>query len=54
MRIGRSVKFAIIDVGGVFREYELDRVQPLTWPRTIGYPNLFEIQDLFWPLLIKN
>ena len=28
----RSVKFPIVEVGGVFKEYELDKVQPLTWP----------------------
>ena len=26
----RSVKFPIVEVGGVFKEYELDKVQPLT------------------------
>ena len=26
----RSVKFPIVEVGGVFIEYELDKVQPLT------------------------
>ena len=30
----RSVKFPIVEVGGVFREYELDKVQPLTRPIT--------------------
>ena len=28
----RSVKFPIVEVGGVFKEYELDKVQPLTQP----------------------
>ena len=26
----RSVKFPIVEIGGVFKEYELDKVQPLT------------------------
>ena len=30
----RSVKFLIVEVGGVFKEYELDKVQPLTRPIT--------------------
>ena len=30
----RSVKFPIVEVGGVFREYELDKVQSLTRPIT--------------------
>ena len=30
----RSVKFPIIEVGEVFKEYELDKVQPLTRPIT--------------------
>ena len=30
----RSVKFPIVEVGGVFKEYELDKVQPLTRPIT--------------------
>ena len=28
----RSVKFPIVEVGEVFKEYELDKVQPLTRP----------------------
>ena len=51
----RSVKFSMVEVGGVFKEYELDKVQPLTRPitemdaltlssrgSTIGYSNLFK------------
>ena len=30
----RSVKFLIVEVGGVFKEYELEKVQPLTRPIT--------------------
>ena len=30
----RSVKFPIVEVGEVFKEYELDKVQPLTRPIT--------------------
>ena len=30
----RSVKFPIVEVGGVFKEYELDKVQPVTRPIT--------------------
>ena len=30
----QSVKFPIVEVGGVFKEYELDKVQPLTQPIT--------------------
>ena len=30
----RSVKFPIVEVGGVFKEYELHKVQPLTRPTT--------------------
>ena len=30
----RSVKFPILEVGGVFNEYELHKVQPLTVPVT--------------------
>ena len=30
----RSVKFSMAEVGGVFKEYELDKVQPLTRPIT--------------------
>ena len=30
----RSVKFPIVEVGGVFKEYGLDKVQPLTRPIT--------------------
>ena len=30
----RSVKFSMVEVGGVFKEYELDKVQPLTRPIT--------------------
>ena len=30
----RSVKFSMVEVGGVFKEYELDKVQPLTGPIT--------------------
>ena len=30
----RSVKFPIVEIGGVFKEYELDKVQPLTRPTT--------------------
>ena len=30
----RSVKFPIVEVGGVFKESGLDKVQPLTWPIT--------------------
>ena len=30
----RSVKFPIVEIDGVFKEYELDKVQPLTWPIT--------------------
>ena len=30
----RSVKFPIVEIGGVFKEYELDKVQPLTRPIT--------------------
>ena len=30
----RSVKSPILEVGGVFKEYELDKVQPLTQPIT--------------------
>ena len=30
----RSVKFPVIKVGGGFKEYELDKVQPLTQPIT--------------------
>ena len=30
----RSVKFPIVEVGGVFKEYELDKVQPLIRPIT--------------------
>ena len=30
----RSVKFPVVEVGGVFKEYELDKTQPLTWPIT--------------------
>ena len=30
----RSVKFPKVEVGGVFREYELDKVQSLTRPIT--------------------
>ena len=30
----RSVKFPIVEVGGVFKEYELHKVQPLTRPIT--------------------
>ena len=26
------VEFPIVEVGGVFKEYELDKVQPLTQP----------------------
>ena len=51
----RSVKFPIVELGGGFKEYELNKVQPLTRPitemdaltlssrgSTIGYPNLFK------------
>ena len=30
----QSVKFPIVEVGGVFKEYELDKVQQLTQPIT--------------------
>ena len=30
----RSVKFPVVEVGGVFKEYGLDKVQPLTRPIT--------------------
>ena len=30
----QSVKFPIVEVGGVLKEYELDKVQPLTRPIT--------------------
>ena len=30
----RNVKFPIVEVGGVFKEYGLDKVQPLTRPIT--------------------
>ena len=30
----RRVKFPIVEIGGVFKEYELDKVQPLTRPIT--------------------
>ena len=30
----RSAKFPIVVVGGVFKEYELDKVQPLSWSIT--------------------
>ena len=30
----RSVKFPIVEIGGVFKEYELDKVQLLTQPVT--------------------
>jgi len=30
----RSVKFSIVELGGVFKEYELDKAQPLTRPTT--------------------
>ena len=30
----RSVKFPIVKVGGIFKEYELDKVQPRTRPIT--------------------
>ena len=30
----RSVKFPIVEIGGVFKEYEFDKVQPLTRPIT--------------------
>ena len=30
----RSVKFLIVEVGGVFKEYELNKFQPLTRPIT--------------------
>ena len=30
----RSVKFPIVEVGGVFKDYKLDKVQPLTRPIT--------------------
>ena len=26
----RSVKFPVVEVGGIFKNYELDKVQPLT------------------------
>ena len=32
----RSVKSPILEVGGVFKEYELHKVQPLTQPITDG------------------
>ena len=51
----RSVKYPIVEVGAGFKDYELDKVQPLTRPiteinaltpssrgSTIGYPNLFK------------
>ena len=66
----QSVKFPILEVGGVFKEYKLHKVQPLTVPvtdtdaLTLNYWlsklfNLFKrsvcnLKCFSWPFFIKN